>query len=369
MGNRTLSLVRYILVTLPALIVWHGPRRGVSAAVRGVLWCLRWVWSGICAQGRLLRSSPFAFYRMLARRRDWVLAKVDFAHTESAKFRACWTAIKLPYNGLRAVGLNPQAAIGLLIAGGTVGGGVAINETVFAEKSFSRGDPGHYEAPSDLPTTYSEESNTLRIDLGNTSVKLIEITDISLGSIFTGSALPSGESTVVSIGGNPSASGFTGTRLEVGHLIFEKSRCKKLTLDDIQTHTLIVEGNASDGMSLSPGPGSLMSHRMRAISGGFQQAAEMRTQGGSYDRLWVQSPVSGVNGRVEKLVLRNLYTSGGECLLKRITAGTIEIRLNEIGYSSGGFSTKEFVISPTVTAANIILTDNVEVTIVEPSPS
>ena len=51
-----------------------------------------------------------------------------------------------------------------------------------------------------------------------------------------------------------------------------------------------------------------------------------------------------------------------------MNVGTIEILLNEVGMGNG-FATKEFTISTTVTAANMIIEDNVEVTIAEPVTS
>jgi hypothetical protein len=167
---------------------------------------------------------------------------------------------------------------------------------------------------------------------------------------------------VVQISGN-TISGGTNTRLEIGHLIFQKSRCKKLELSDIQTHTLIVRGNASDGQSIAPSAGT---SRMLAISGGNSQAEAMVTSGGTYDRIWIQAPTSGVNGRVEKMTLSNIFSKGGICHISKITAGTVEILLNEVGIGDG-FSTKEFSIATTVTAANITIEDNVEVTIAEPA--
>ena len=92
----------------------------------------------------------------------------------------------------------------------------------------------------------------------------------------------------------------------------------------------------------------------------------MVTAGGTYDRIWIQAPTSGVNGKVDTLRLTNLYTKGGLCVLSKMNVGTMEILLNEIGMGDG-FSTKEFSISPTVTAANIFVEDNVEVSISEPA--
>ena len=210
--------------------------------------------AGFKAVGRKIKAafwgvchSPKKSYQALIRWRNWLLAKIQYMNEESAKWKMTFNIIKSPYSFLRMMGVNPQMAIGLLFAGSVAGGGVIVNETVFADRSFNRGDAGIYSAPLDIPTSYVEGDNTLRIDLGSTPVREITIENVSVGTVFTGSALPSGEANVVQISGNPAASGFNATRLEIGLLIFENSRCKKLTLTDIQAHTIIVRGNASDG--------------------------------------------------------------------------------------------------------------------------
>jgi hypothetical protein len=236
-------------------------------------------------------------------------------------------------------------------------------------RSFSRGDAGFYEAsvvgnnaPLDVPTSYEEGDNTLMISLGTTPVREITIENVSVGSVFTGSALPSGEQNVVDVGGNV-VSGGTNTRLEVGHLIFENSRCKKLELIDVKAHTINIIGNASDGQSIAPSPGT---SRMLAIGGGHHQAESMVTSGGTYDRIHIQAPTSGVNGRVGTLRLSNLYTKGGICALYKLTIGTLDVLTNEVGMGNG-FATKEFVVATSVEGANINITDNVEVSIAEPA--
>jgi hypothetical protein len=312
-------------------------------------------------------GSPVTFYKNIIRFRNWFLAKVEYLQSESAKWKALFNIAKSPWSLLRMMGFSPQMAMTILFAGGAVGTGVVANE-VFEGKSFSRGDSGVYSAASpslDTPVEWSEEYNTLRIDLGSTPVREIIIKDVSIGTIFTGSALPSGVQNAVDIGGVGASSGFTATRLEVGHLIFEKSRCKKLELSDIQAHTIIIRGNASDGQSIAPSPGT---SRMRSIGGGHHQAEALITAGGTYDRIWIQAPSSGVNGKVDKLTLSNIYSSGGPCVLSKMNIGTLEILLNEIGMGDG-FSTKEFTVATNVTGANITIEDNVEVSISEPSPS
>ena len=347
--------------------IWGGTIAGAAIAillsfimlVQSPKQALRSIWRGI-------KAAPGS-YKKIATFRDWLLAKIDYLQTESAKWRRAFQVLKSPYSLLRMMGFSPQMAVGLIFAGSTVGTGVVVNTTILSERSFSNGDAGVYAAPNDVPISYVTDPdedgyNTLRIDLGSTSVREITIENVSVGTVFTGSALPSGEQNVVDIGGNV-VTGGTNTRLEIGHLIFEKSRCKKLTLSDIQTHTLIVRGNASDGQSIAPSAGT---SRMLAIGGGHQQAAAMTHSGGTFDRILIQAPTSAVNGRIGTLRLSNLYTKGGECVLTKITAGTVEILLNEIG-SGGGFSTKEFTISTDVTAANMTIEDNVETTIAEPA--
>jgi len=348
-------------------VVGVGIKRFIQAIVFTPVWAVGRVWRAIKASPRAALYAPVIAYRRLTVGRDWVLAKINYVQSESAKWRTTFNILKSPYSLLRACGLSPQMAVGLLFAGSTVGTGVIVNETILSERSFRNGDPGIYLAPDDIPVSYVTDPgqdgfNTLRVDLGSVSVRSIVLENISVGTVFTGSALPSGEANVVDVGGNV-ISGGTNTRLEIGHLIFEKSRCKKLTLSDIQAHTLIVRGNAADGQSLAPSAGT---GRMLAIGGGHQQADEMIHSGGTFDRILIQAPTSGVNGKIGTLRLTNLYTKGGECVLAKINAGTVEILLNEVGMGDG-FSTKEFVIATNVTAANITVEDNVEVTIAEPA--
>ena len=352
-------------LTFPFRMVY----RGVRGTIRFIYRCIRGFLRGLIATPMAILRSPITTYRRLARARNWLLAKVAYLQSESAKWKTTFSIIKSPYSLLRGMGLSPQMAATFLFAGSAVGGGAVVNATVLAEKSFSNRDPGVYaasvvgqNAPLDIPTEYVEGQNTLRIDLGSTPVREIVIENVSVGTVFTGSALPSGEQNVVQISGN-TISGGTNTRLEIGHLIFERSRCKKLELTDIQAHTIVIRGNASDGQSIAPSPGT---SRMRAIGGGHQQADVMETNGGTYDRIWIQAPGSGVNGKIGTLRLSNLYTKGGNCVLSKMNVGTMEILLNEVGMGDG-FNTKEFTIATTVTGANIIIEDNVEVTIAEPA--
>jgi hypothetical protein len=372
------AYLQSLLSTLYTDQIVFGSAIGVASLLVLIAW-VAWFTHPIRAivnLGRGIKASPMAVvrspvnaYRKIAKFRNWLLAKVEYLQGESAKWRTLFNIAKSPYSLLRSMGLSPQMAATFLFAGSAVGGGVVVNETILADRSFARGDSGVYAAsvlganlPLDVPTEYVEGSNTLRIDLGSTPVREIIIENVSVGTVFTGSALPSGQQNVVQISGNV-VSGGTNTRLEVGHLIFEKSRCKKLELTDIQAHTIIIKGNASDGQSIAPSPGT---SRMRAIGGGHQQADAMVTSGGTYDRIWIQAPTSAVNGKVDTLRLTNLYTKGGICHLSRLTIGTLEILKNEVG-EGNGFATKEFTVATTVTGAHITIEDNVEVTIAEPA--
>jgi predicted transcriptional regulator of viral defense system len=92
----------------------------------------------------------------------------------------------------------------------------------------------------------------------------------------------------------------------------------------------------------------------------------MLTSGGYYDQLKITAASSGVNGQIDRLVLSNLYSKGGGCVLDRIKAGTLEIILNEVG-AGDGFDTKDFQIATSVIYKSFENDDNVEVSISPPS--
>ena len=330
-----------------------------------------------------IRSFPskiIAAYKRVCIWRDWIFAKIEYLNGESAKWRRAFTIAKSPYSLLRAMGFSPQMAIGLLAVGSTAGTGVVVNETVLAERSFSNGDSGVYLAPLDAPTFFDEKDNTLRINLGAVPVREITIENVSAGTIYSGdeagakvSALPStcgsNGSTActeaVLISGNPTVTGdnaFTGTRLQIGTFVIEKSRCKSMDFSDIDAHTIVIEHNASDGQSITQTSGNA---RNRAIGGGHHQAEAMVTSGGTYDRIWIDAPNSGVNGRIGTLTLSNLWTKGGSCTFKNMDIGVLKIRQNEVG-NDGNLVTKEFEVGSTVTGANWTVTDNVELVFSEP---
>jgi hypothetical protein len=345
--------------------------RGLTQATyRAIRWTAMWTLKILFAPFKMIYlivrgfllgilRSPVATYRTIVRFRNWGLAKVEYLQSESAKWKTTFQILKSPYSLLRTMGFSPQMAVSFLVAGSAVGGGVVVNETVFAEKSFARGDSGVYSAPLDTPQMWSETFNTLRVDLGTTSVKEISITDVSIGSVYTGSALPSGATTAIDIGGNQAQS----TYLEVGHFIFENNRCTQLLLRDVHAHTLKITGNASDGQSIAPTAGT---SRMRAVIGGHHQAQAMTTMGGTYDRLLIDAPSSSVNGKIQKLVIRNAYSKGGLCYLHRIKAGTLEILSNEIG-GDQNLEEKDFTVETSVTGSVITLGDNVEVSMAQPA--
>ena len=339
-------------------------KRFIQAIVFTPIWAVGRVWRAIKASPRAALNAPVIAYRRLTTGRDWLLAKIEYLQAESARWKTAFNILKAPYTALRMAGLSPQMAISFLVAGSAVGGGVVVNETVFAENSFARGDPGIYTAPLDTPVYADQQYNTLRLDLGATSVGNITIEDISLGTAYTGSALPSGESNVIYIGGIPASSNptFNQTYLEVGHLIIDRWRCERLDISDSEIHTLIVRGNASDGQSISAVAGT---PRNRGIGGG-NRADDMTTSGGYYDMLKITSASSGVNGKVDVLKLSNLYSKGGACTIKYVKAGTMEITLNEIG-GDESLSTKAFTIATSVIFKSFINEENVEVSMAVPA--
>ena len=311
-----------------------------------------------------IARSPIGAYRQLTKWRDWIFAKIEYLNGESEKWRRAFNIAKSPYSLLRACGFSPQMAIGVLALGSTAGTGVVVNETILAEKSFSNGDPGIYTAPINIPVFADQEYNTLRLDLGATSVGLVEIDSISLGTAYSGSALPDGESNVVIVGGLPAVSdpAFTETFLEVGTMYVDRWRCETLTITNSEIHKLVVTGNASDGQSIAAVAGT---PRDRGINGG-NRADDMLTSGGYYDQLKITSASSGVNGKGDVLRLTNIYSKGGGCVIDRVKAGTMEVTLNEIGGDSD-LATKAFQIATSVIYKSFTNNSNVEVSMAVPA--
>ena len=194
--------------------------RGIIRVIRG---SLRLVKAVILSPFKVTLWSLVKTFRFIIRVRDKILRVVDKLESESQKWNKVFWLVKSPYKLMLTLGFSPAQATALLSASAMVGSGAAINEIIVQEINFSSGSAGIYDAPAQEPIYYDEEEyNTLRIDLGTTPVREITIENVSVGTVFTGSALPSGETNVVQISGNAAASNFNGTRLEIGHLIFEK---------------------------------------------------------------------------------------------------------------------------------------------------
>jgi len=307
------------------------------------------------------QRSPLEGYRKARIWRDWILAKVEYLQTESAKWKALFTTLKLPYTALRALGVSPNMAVTLLIGGSVATTGVVASE-VLQPPSFSRGDAGVFNAPSDQPVEWSESMQTLRVDLGTTPVGLLELDSISINT-YSGSALPSGQTNALILGGLPATSDpvFVETYLEVGDLYIDKWRCSKLIMEHIEVNHLILTKNAADGISHSMTPGT---PRARGISGGVR-ANEMVVSNSTYDQVVISSATSNIDGRIDEIRMTNIW-SKEPCLLSRIKAGTITINLSEFG-NGDGLALKDWTISSSVVYQTLTADQNIEILISPPS--
>jgi hypothetical protein len=314
-------------------------------------------------------KSPLILYKDLKRLRDWIFNKIEYLNSESTKWRRFFTVMKSPYSMLRAFGLNPQMAIGLLAVGGTAGTAVAVNEIVI-ERSFENGSPGIYAAPSEYPDEELEKrmawrkdnpsDNTLRIVLGATPVEEISVSNVSIGTAYTGSALPSGKAEAILIEGKAGQN----ARLEIGELIFERNTCKTLTLSDINAYKVVVKHNISDGQSISQTIGTTRDLR---ISGGNFMAKELKTEGGTYDRIWLDTgSLTSTNAKINKLNLSNIVSKGGTCVIRQADIGSLTIQYNATGHDQN-FATKEFQVQSSTKASIWQVDNNTEVLLTEPT--
>ena len=349
----------------------------------------RW-WATIKAVPMNVIRSPLGAYRQVTKFRNYVFSRIEYLNSESEKWRRAFNIAKSPYSLLRACGLSPQAAIGLLALGSTAGTGVVVNETVLSQRSFSNGDSGVYLAPSDIPSTFDNKDNTLAVNLGAVPVREIKLENISTGEIYKGgsgnsdvSVIPStcdandpaktgnAKCPAVLISGHPAvaASGntpaFVATRIKLGTLVIEKSRCKTMTFSDIDAHSILIDSNFSDGISIHTQAGTAPNRS--ASMGGHHTAASMSSSGGTYDRLVVAPTTSAVDGYIGTLILSNVYSKGGAgCVFQSLDIGELKIVQNEVGHDSS-LLTKEFQVLNTVLGANWVVTNNVELILPEPA--
>jgi len=316
-------------------------------------------------------KSPLYIYQDVKSFRDWLFNKIEYLNSESAKWRRFFKIMKSPYSLLRGLGLNPQMAVGLLAVGGTATTAVAVNEIV-VERSFANGSPGIYAAPSEYPSETLEkemawrkdnpDDNTLRIVLGTTPVEEINISNVSIGTAYTGSTLPSGKAEAILIEGKAG----TTARLEIGQLLFERNTCKTLTLSDVNAHKIVVKENIADGLSIAQTLTSTL--RNLRVSGGNFMADLLQTEGGTYDRIWLDTGnLTNTNAKINKLVLSNIVSSGGTCVIRQADIGELTIQFSQIGHDSN-LTTKEFTIQSTTLASIWEVDNNYEVLLSEPSP-
>ena len=279
--------------------------------------------------------------------------------------------MKSPYSLLRGLGLNPQMAVGLLAVGGTATTAVAVNEIV-VERSFANGSPGIYAAPSEFPSETLEkemawrkdfpDDNTLRIVLGTTPVEEINISNVSIGEAYTGSTVPSGKAEAILIEGKSGQD----ARLEIGELLFDRNTCKSLTLSDVNAHKVVIKENIADGLSISQTLTSTL--RNLRVSGGNFMADLLKTEGGTYDRIWLDTgSLTTTNAKINKLVLSNIVSSGGTCVIRQADIGELTIQFSQIGHDSN-LTTKEFTVQSSTLASIWEVNNNYEVLLSTPVP-
>jgi hypothetical protein len=151
------SIEAYHIILYPFMLVFWTVRAIARVIARILMAIIRCVVATPMAIVRV----PVRAYRRATVWRNWILAKVEYLQGESQKWKTIFNILKSPYSLLRACGLNPQAAVGILVAGSTVGGGVIVNETILSEASFSRGDPGVYNAPLDTPVFVADRKSVV----------------------------------------------------------------------------------------------------------------------------------------------------------------------------------------------------------------
>ena len=314
----------------------------------------------IRATPRKILMSPVVLYRKLAKIRNWIFDKIEYLNTESQKWATVFKVIMSPYSLLLKMGFSPNMAISLLAVGGVATTGVAVDQTLLAEKTFENRVPGEYFAPNNVPTQVftDERYNTLLVTISSTPLDSLILSATSLGTIYGGS-LPGSATTSIDI------SGTAANRLTIANLTIERLRCKQLKIFETNINTLRVTNNMADGISIGVSAGSGLSNRPRSVIMGNHGAAKLEQSGGTFDR-FVVSVANGItDASIGELILSDTLTRGGLCRISYADVGNLTLDSNIIG-SGSGIGAKDFVLESTTTSQHTTLSQNLEMAIAEP---
>ena len=326
--------------------------------------------SAIKNNPRIILDLPINTYKKIITGRDYLFAKIEYLNNESKRWKMAFNIAKLPYSILTKAGFSSQMAISLLAVGGTVGSGIVVSEAL-ADRTFENGDAGYYSsnAPDgniNIPDQTLEQAlqrrdgdNTLRIIVKTLPIQEVSISNVSIGTAFNSSTLPTYASnigTTLLVEGTNSTTLSISTFLEVGELEFSQNRCKQLIVENVTAHSIEIIGNASDGQSITQSAGTGI---RRAVIGGHFQSKSLKTEYGLYDFVHLSADQNNVNGKIGKLEIKNTVSKGGKCYLNRIKADTVRINFNRVGAGTG-FGSKDFQIKDTVNAVHWVVEDNVE---------
>jgi len=335
------------------------------------------IYTAIKNDPKIITDLPVNTYMKVKAGRDWLFEKIEFLNSESKKWRTAFNIMKSPYSLLRALGVSPNMAIGLLFASSTVSATVVVNE-VTKDRMFENGDPGYYNSNNatgeiNIPDQSLEQAlkradgdTTLRIMLNTIPIETVSLSNLTIGSAFNSSTLPtyaSNTGNALIVEGTNSSTISVVNYLEVGELIFSENICDKLILRDVETHSIELIGNAADGLSITTSNGVA---RQRAIIGGHYQSKSLVSEYGTFDFLFLSAMTNAKNGKIGKLHIKNVVSKGGACLLSRIKANSIKIHRNFIG-SDSNLATKDFVVESTVNAVHWLVEDNIEMLISPPT--
>ena len=96
-------------------------------------------------------------------------------------------------------------------------------------------------------------------------------------------------------------------------------------------------------------------------------AKELNTEGGTYDRLWLDTGIiTSTNAKINKLNLSNIVSKGGTCVIRQADIGLLTIQYNTTGHDQS-FATKEFTIQSSTVASVWQVDNNTEVLLTEPA--
>jgi hypothetical protein len=212
--------------------------------------------------------------------------------------------------------MTPRAVLGawllIVVAGAAVAWGVTRPDPW---ANFP--EPGHYIYPSvqaPIPDT-----QTLRYTIEGARLGEVRVEGASAGP-------PGGSATTTLL-----IAADTNSYLFVDELVLDGGSCPRLIVSDLYAWTAVIQDNHADGNSIEFIASTTTAQDV-VVESTRDQVDRFISLDTPYDRIWLDA---GAGATVQRLVIQDYAGRGGDCELRGLKVGSIEIRDWRVGAGDG----------------------------------